>query len=68
MLCVFFLSFLSREDICAFLEPATDMSRRPLISSIGSVVNLFVALLWSGRGVTGESLRDLKTDIKHIVT
>ena len=38
-----------------------------LISSIGSVVNLLVALLWSGRGSTGESLRDLKTDIEHIV-
>ena len=29
--------------------------------------SLFVALLWSGRGITGESLRDLKTDIEHIV-
>ena len=26
----------------------------------------FVALLWSGRGITGE-LRFLKTDIEHIV-
>ena len=25
-----------------------------------------MALLWSGRGITGESLRDLKTDIEHI--
>ena len=43
------------------------MSPGSLISSIGGVVDLLVTLLWSGREITGESLRNLKIMIEHIV-
>ena len=43
------------------------MSRGSLINSIGSVVDLLVTLLWSGREITGESLQNLKMVIEHNV-
>ena len=62
VVCLFPFSFQGM----VFLHSCSQLWRS-LISSIGNVVSLLVALLCSGRGITGESLRDLKTDIEHIV-
>ena len=61
MFCEFCVSFfLSREDfILRCCHPRTCLADCRS-TRFGRVVDLLVALLWSGREITGESLRKLK--------
>ena len=53
--------------LCASVDTHQSRSVVKFMLHNFSVVNLLVALLWSGRGITGELLRNLKTGIVHVV-
>ena len=67
ILCVFSVSPLKGGISFCVVVSYGHVSVIGKISSIGRVVNLLGAHLWSGRGITGASLRNLKIVIEHVV-